>query len=235
MFSHSEVPTASVCQRPSWFHPSDPSHPSSPEKSLKILMPVFSLKACYPSLGFDSISRCWGEEYFCCRNTIHNFKTTWSHGGRKAHQEERLRPWYSGQRNNSTRGHLPRETLVSQQESHVSSYEASRGGGVSWPPVRMLSSRLVTDPILQVWKSPGLQTPKITASQETASVLRERERLWLGVGRGCCTHLPTQPLPPWLHGVPAWCQEQGSDSGQQGPAGWKSLKQLETQEIEEWI
>lgn len=73
-------------------------------------MPVFSLKARYPSLGFDSISRCWGEELFCCRNTTHNFKTTWSHGGRKAHQEERLRPWYSGQRSNSTRGHLPRET-----------------------------------------------------------------------------------------------------------------------------
>lgn len=71
-------------------------------------MPVFSLKACYPFLGFDSISRYRGE-HFCCRNTTHNFKTTWSHGGWKAHQEESLRPWYSGQRSNSTRGHLPRE------------------------------------------------------------------------------------------------------------------------------
>ena len=125
----------------------------------------------------------------------------------------------------------PGATSQERRTRYVSSYKASRGGGVSWPPVGMLSSRVVTDPILQVRKSPGPQTPKITAPQETASVLRERERPWLGVGRGCCTHSPTQPLPPRLHGVPAWCQEQGSDSGQQGPAGWKSLKQLETQEV----
>lgn len=118
---------------------------------------------------------------------------------------------------------------------HISSYEASSRGGVNWPPVGMLSSRIATDLILQGRKAPGPQTPKITAPQERASVLSDRERPWREAGRGCCTHLPSQSLPLWLHGVPSWCQEQGSDSGQQGPAGWKSLKQLETQEAEEWI
>lgn len=155
-------------------------------------MPVFSLKPCYPSLGFDSISRCRGE-HFCCRNTTHNFKTTWSHGGWKAHQEESLRPWYSGQRSNSTRGHLPRET--DQAYFQLRGQQQGRGelapcgnAVIQGPDPAGMESTWSADP-----KDHSPSGKSLCAVGEGKAVAGGWERL---------LHPLTHPVPP---SVTSWC------------------------------
>lgn len=105
-----------ACQRPSQFGSLGTWSSLSSEKSWKMLKPYIYISNLLPGVRIHK--QRLKRKMLCCRNTIHNFKTMISCGGRRPSKERQLinelPPGMSVQRltcraHNSTKGHLTRD------------------------------------------------------------------------------------------------------------------------------
>lgn len=124
----------------------------------------------------------------------------------------------------------PEATSWERRTRHVSSAQASRREEGAGSPQGMVLSRMALYLILQVQKStwstdPGPRGKSICAAGEGRP-------WWEGLGEATApscwvwdTHPQTSRCARLVPGAGEWW----------GPTGWKSLKRLEIQELEEWI
>lgn len=135
-------------QRPSQFGSLGTPSSLSSEKSRKTLKPHIFISNLL--LGVRIHKHRLRRETLCCRNTIRNFKATFSCGGRRPLRRGRDGdPWYLGQLCNSTKGHLVRENR------HISGENVGRW--LSLLPVRMMPVKSGSILVLLAQKAPGPQ------------------------------------------------------------------------------